>query len=208
MSFQFVCEMKGNTAQCTLSQVNIYQKPDTRKSLFATPPLYLPHLLLMFGQKQTELEPMQGESIQRASIYWAARSVFGSFHCSIRWCHCVLSCRIHRPLDMARLALPVFLLLCFSLLHLSSSRPSRTRKAVSARQPGGNDTQHHIDFNRTVLCSCVYLTGVFFLPPRRRDAAAEEDDVKSQLERLWQEVNSLKEMQALQTGTAHYTKSD
>lgn len=61
MNFQFVCEMKGNTAYCTLSQVNIYQKPDTRKSLFATPPLYLSHLLLMFGQKQTEMEPMQGE---------------------------------------------------------------------------------------------------------------------------------------------------
>ncbi|XP_078114734.1 tetranectin-like protein [Sander vitreus] len=37
------------------------------------------------------------------------------------------------------------------------------------------------------------------LPRQSGDAAAEEDDVKSQLERLWQEVNSLKEMQALQT---------
>lgn len=69
--------------------------------------------------------------------------------------------------DMARLALTVLLVLCFSLLHCSSSGPSRTRKAVSPRQSG--------------------------------DAAAEEDEVKSQLERLWQEVNSLKEMQALQT---------
>ncbi|KAK9542776.1 hypothetical protein VZT92_000609 [Zoarces viviparus] len=68
---------------------------------------------------------------------------------------------------MARLALPVLLVLCFSLLHFSYSRPSRTRKAVSPRQSG--------------------------------DAAAEEDEVRSQLERLWQEVNSLKEMQALQT---------
>lgn len=32
-------------------------------------------------------------------------------------------------------------------------------------------------------------------------AAAEGDDVKSQIEKLWQEVSSLKEMQALQTGT-------
>lgn len=32
-------------------------------------------------------------------------------------------------------------------------------------------------------------------------AAAEGDEVKSQIEKLWQEVNSLKEMQALQTGT-------
>ncbi|KAJ0056324.1 hypothetical protein NL108_004616, partial [Boleophthalmus pectinirostris] len=28
---------------------------------------------------------------------------------------------------------------------------------------------------------------------------ADEDDVKTQLEKLWLEVNSLKEMQALQT---------
>ncbi|KAM9410048.1 tetranectin-like protein isoform 2-T2 [Pholidichthys leucotaenia] len=34
-------------------------------------------------------------------------------------------------------------------------------------------------------------------PPQA--AAAEEGDVKSQIERLWQEVNILKEMQALQT---------
>lgn len=33
------------------------------------------------------------------------------------------------------------------------------------------------------------------------DTAADEDDVKSQLDKLWQEVNSLKEIQALQTGT-------
>lgn len=39
----------------------------------------------------------------------------------------------------------------------------------------------------------------------RWDAAAEEDEVKSQIEKLWQEVNSLKEMQALQTGTAFTT---
>ncbi|XP_034046482.1 tetranectin-like protein isoform X2 [Thalassophryne amazonica] len=57
--------------------------------------------------------------------------------------------------DMVRLALPVFILLCLSLLHSSSSHPSRS--------------------------------------------TADDDDVKAQLERLWQEVNSLKEMQALQT---------
>ncbi|XP_062241303.1 tetranectin-like protein isoform X1 [Platichthys flesus] len=97
----------------------------------------------MFGQKQTELGPMHGEYAGEA----VQRDPLVS--------------------DMARLALPVFLLLCFSLLHLGSSRPSRSRKAVSARQSG--------------------------------DAAAEEDDLTSQLERLWLEVNSLKEMQALQT---------
>ncbi|KAJ0002084.1 hypothetical protein NQD34_001880 [Periophthalmus magnuspinnatus] len=64
---------------------------------------------------------------------------------------------------MARLTLPVFLVLYFSLLHINFGQPTRTRK-VSARQ-----------------------------------AVADEEDVKSQLEKLWLEVNSLKEMQALQT---------
>ncbi|XP_057704192.1 tetranectin-like protein [Corythoichthys intestinalis] len=61
---------------------------------------------------------------------------------------------------MARLGLHVFLVLCFSLLHSGSGRPSRIRKS-----------------------------------PR----ATEDDDVKGQLEKLWREVNLLKEMQALQT---------
>lgn len=39
-----------------------------------------------------------------------------------------------------------------------------------------------------------------------RGEAAAEDEVKSQLERLWREVNSLKEMQALQTGTTSLTE--
>ncbi|KAK7913120.1 hypothetical protein WMY93_013331 [Mugilogobius chulae] len=64
---------------------------------------------------------------------------------------------------MARLVLPVVLVLYFSLLHLNFGLPTQTRK-VSTRQ-----------------------------------AAADEEDVKSQLEKLWLEVNSLKEMQALQT---------
>ncbi|XP_062327374.1 tetranectin-like protein [Osmerus eperlanus] len=64
------------------------------------------------------------------------------------------------------LVLPIFLVLCLSLLQHGYSSPSRPRKAVLARQ---------------------------------RDRATDEDDVKSQLEKLWQEVNSLKEIQALQT---------
>ncbi|XP_013982186.2 tetranectin-like protein isoform X1 [Salmo salar] len=67
---------------------------------------------------------------------------------------------------MARLVLPIFLVISLTLLHQGYSHPSRTRKAVPAPQ---------------------------------RDAAADEDDVKSQLEKLWQEVNSLKEISALQT---------
>uniref|UniRef100_A0A8B9HUB3 C-type lectin domain family 3 member A n=1 Tax=Astyanax mexicanus TaxID=7994 RepID=A0A8B9HUB3_ASTMX len=45
-----------------------------------------------------------------------------------------------------------------------------------------------------VLIHCVLLN------------AAEDDDVKAQIEKLWQEVNSLKEMQALQTVCLRGTK--
>ncbi|KAJ8343794.1 hypothetical protein SKAU_G00311230 [Synaphobranchus kaupii] len=65
----------------------------------------------------------------------------------------------------------VFLLVLISvLLHKGNSLPSRTRKAAPARQTVSNG-----------------------------DAAAREDDIKSQINKLWLEVNSLKEMQALQT---------
>ncbi|XP_036441889.1 tetranectin-like protein isoform X1 [Colossoma macropomum] len=37
------------------------------------------------------------------------------------------------------------------------------------------------------------------VPSRQRDAVTEDDDVRAQIDKLWQEVNSLKEMQALQT---------
>lgn len=49
------------------------------------------------------------------------------------------------------------------------------------------------------FCTCVHQTCVWML--LCGGAAAEGDEVKSQIEKLWQEVNSLKEMQALQTGT-------
>ncbi|KAL4613540.1 C-type lectin domain family 3 member A [Arapaima gigas] len=44
-------------------------------------------------------------------------------------------------------------------------------------------------------------------PSRQKDAAADEDDVKSQISKLWQEVNSLKEIQALQTVCLRGTKA-
>lgn len=49
---------------------------------------------------------------------------------------------------------------------------------------------------------------LLFIFPPGRNAAAEDDDVKSQLEKLWREVNSLKEMQALQTGTAKNNRGE
>uniref|UniRef100_A0A8C9V529 C-type lectin domain family 3 member A n=1 Tax=Scleropages formosus TaxID=113540 RepID=A0A8C9V529_SCLFO len=52
-------------------------------------------------------------------------------------------------------------------------------------------------FLQTSLSSSLYL----------RYAAADEDDVKSQIGKLWQEVNSLKEMLALQTVCLRGTKA-
>lgn len=101
--------------------------------------------------------------------------------------------------DMARLALSVLIILCFSLPQLSTGRPSRTRKAVSPRQPGGISTIFIFYF---FLISLLFIWPVFLsFSCLHLDASSEDDDVTSQLERLWQEVNSLKEMQALQTGT-------
>lgn len=54
-----------NEREYCLLQVNIYQNPDTRCSLFATPPFYLSHFFLMCGQKQTVLEPMLGGHPER-----------------------------------------------------------------------------------------------------------------------------------------------
>ncbi len=36
------------------------------------------------------------------------------------------------------------------------------------------------------------------------DTATEDEDMRAQIDKLWQEVNSLKEMQALQTGKQWY----
>ncbi|XP_030622656.1 tetranectin-like protein [Chanos chanos] len=66
---------------------------------------------------------------------------------------------------MAYSRLLLFFILCSILLQQGGSRPSRSRKAVPARQKGKRD----------------------------------DDDMKAQIDKLWQEVNSLKEMQALQT---------
>lgn len=148
-----------------------------------------------------------GEGTQRCSIYGAACSLFT--FCRRSSSSSSTPCATVSPVpstplapDMARLALSVLLILCFSLPQLSTARPSRTRKAVSTRQPGGTDTVY-LGF----FLSCIsfhftcFFSLLFYCTCLQLDAAAEDDDVTSQLERLWQEVNSLKEMQALQTGT-------
>lgn len=82
-------------------QVNIYQNPDTRCSLFAPPPFCLSHFFLMCGQKQTELEPNAGraprEGTQRSSIYGAASSLFTSCRSSTSCATVSPSRRLHWP---------------------------------------------------------------------------------------------------------------
>lgn len=77
---------------------------------------------------------------QGTTIYPPASCVLGSFHSSTR------RTPVSRPggsAAMARLGLPVFLLLCFSLLRLGSGRPPRTRKALLPRQSAGNPGEIH-----------------------------------------------------------------
>lgn len=118
----------------------------------------------MCGQKQTELEPnagrAPGEGTQRCSIYGAARSLFTS--CRSRTPCATVSPVPSAPLapDMARLALSVLLVLCVSLPQLCTARPSRTRKAVSPRQPGGTDTLYFCLFKS--YSSSLHLFFPFF----------------------------------------------
>lgn len=101
---------------------------------------------------------------QGTTIYSPASCVLGSFHSSTP---------VSRPggaAAMARLGLPVFLLLCFSLLRLGSGRPPRTRKALSPRQSAGNPGELHKCSScqplvapqvtrRVCVCVCMLLWG-------------------------------------------------
>lgn len=151
-------------------QVNIYQKPDKEIILY--------HFSLTSawcldknkeGLNQCRVSTQKGT--QRASIYWAACSVVGSFCRSTRCA--TVSCPVGST-DMARLAFPVFLVLCFSLLHSSSSRPPRIRKAVLPRQSGGNSTRH-TQFSNNLHCIIAYLTFFFCL----------FTEMQLQMKRMW-----------------------
>lgn len=185
-----------------LVQVNIYQKPDTRKSLFATPPFYLPHLLLMFGQKQIGFKPMQGEYPERQTegqYILSCPQCFWFLSQQYKVCHCVLSCRIPWPQTWhawPSLSSSYFASPCSTsapVVHLAPERLCHLVSLVSIE----------IAHSSEMMCCywCYWCLSDLFFLILHRDAAAEEDGVKSQLDRLWQEVNSLKEMQALQTGT-------
>lgn len=104
-----------------------------------------------------------GKGIQRTCIYWAACRALGSFHSSTTWA--TVSCTL--AADMARLALPVFLILSFSLLHICNSGPSRTRKAVSPRQSGGNCI-NPIKSWLYLTCVCVFFLNCLLLVQLQR----------------------------------------
>ncbi|XP_060796421.1 tetranectin-like protein [Neoarius graeffei] len=59
------------------------------------------------------------------------------------------------------------------------------------------------------LLSCTLLNHGYARPNRSRKAVAGrgDDNMKAQIDKLWQEVNSLKEMQALQTVCLRGTKA-
>lgn len=81
-----------NEREYCLLQVNIYQNPDTRCSLFATPPFYLSHFFLMCGQKQTVLEPMLGGHPERHTedqYIWSSLQCFQFLFQQYNLCRCV-----------------------------------------------------------------------------------------------------------------------
>lgn len=136
MDFQFV-ELNGNTAQCNLFRVNIFENPDTGFVIYRSTLSPLSPLLDGWAITNLWSQCMLGNQrgTQGTTIYSSTSCVFSSFHNSTRW---TPVSRRGGSTVMVRLGLPVFLLLCFSLLRLSCGRPSRTKKAISPSQAGGN----------------------------------------------------------------------
>lgn len=150
--------------------------------------------------KKTKFKPMQWQSPKRPT---ELRYIFSSLWCcwflsqQYKLCHCVLPCRLHWPPTWCVwpfLSPSSFASLCSTSAPaalLASGRPCPLVRPVTLRTCGTYFGK------KPAFCRCLSdLLLVCW------DAAAGEDDVKAQLEKLWQEVNSLKEMQALQTGTA------
>ena len=48
-----------------------------------------------------------------------------------------------------------------------------------------------------ILIICCFIHPI---PPHSKKSSEKDGDLKTQVEKLWREVNALKEMQALQTG--------
>lgn len=119
----------------TLSQVNIYEWEGTGKSLLSPPMVFQPPLM---PEKNPKLHSVNqwvarpSRSKQR-SVYmvlprelWAPLSVLEAGVGLVDL----------RTSGMARVVLPILLLLGLSLLHQGYSRPPRTRKAVPGLQRG------------------------------------------------------------------------
>ena len=53
-----------------------------------------------------------------------------------------------------------------------------------------------------IICCFIHPT-----PPHSKKSSEKDADLKTQVEKLWREVNALKEMQALQTGETHLTST-
>ena len=53
-----------------------------------------------------------------------------------------------------------------------------------------------------IICCFIHPT-----PPHSKKSSEKDADLKTQVEKLWREVNALKEMQALQTGETRLTST-
>lgn len=190
-----------NERECCLAQLvpskYLSKNNQTQGHHYFPPPFYLPLLLLMFGQKQTELEPMHGESPERHTglqYILSSPNRFWFLSQQYKVCYCVLHGRIHWLQTWPGWPSPS---------SSFSSSPCSTWVTAVHLAPGRRldslEVPVHITHRSLIILSALVFD-LFNFPPRR-DAAAEESDVKTQIEKLWQEVNLLKEAQALQTGT-------
>lgn len=138
------------------------------------------------------------EKAHRGAVYMEQPAVFSPLAAAVRPvppCPRPVGSTGPRHGTSSPLRPPHPLFLFTSAQHRTSIPHEEGRVATSAWR-----YKHNFDF--CFLISLLFIWPVFLsFSCLHLDASAEDDDVTSQLERLWQEVNSLKEMQALQTGT-------
>lgn len=153
-------KIKGNTAQCTLFKVNIYLKINyTQANHYLPPPFYHPHLLLMFGQKQTGLEPMQREnpdSHTEGQYILSCPQCFWFLSQQYKVCHGVLCCSTHW--SQTWLVWP-FLYFSFSVsLCFAAAVPLAPRRLFRLDRLEVAVYVSHRLFMNDVLFICVCLT--------------------------------------------------
>ena len=91
---------------------------------------------------------------------------------------------------------------CFHALFFMYSGLSFIKITLGLRSVFRNDlilfSLHFI----LIICCFIHPT-----PPHSKKSSEKDADLKTQVEKLWREVNALKEMQALQTGETRLTST-